>query len=276
MATTPRRRLMMRGATPCAPTCRHTKTSSLLNSRSGFAFLRSGPTRSAQTTSTLRASGSPRPPGRSGSRPSRSGRPAMARPTVFAEWPSDDPDAPTVVVYGHHDVQPVDPIDSWSFAPFEPAVVPGPDGDRLLGRGAADDKGMVLYHLLGLAGEPCGERAHQPTGESEAAHRGRGGVRVRPRSPRLLREKRDRLGCDVVVVSDNGMYAAGVVTTCVRMRGLTDCQIDLHGPDVDLHSGSFGGVGAEPPHGDDAPAGRACTTSPTGSRSTASTTTLHR
>jgi acetylornithine deacetylase/succinyl-diaminopimelate desuccinylase-like protein len=71
-------------------------------------------------------------------------------PTVFAEWPSDNSNAPTVVVYGHHDVQPVDPVESWSFAPFEPAVVPGPDGDRLLGRGASDDKGMVLYHLFGL------------------------------------------------------------------------------------------------------------------------------
>ena len=71
-------------------------------------------------------------------------------PTVFAEWRSDNPGAPTVVVYGHHDVQPVDPVELWSFAPFEPAVVPGPDGDRLLGRGASDDKGQVLYHLLGV------------------------------------------------------------------------------------------------------------------------------
>jgi acetylornithine deacetylase/succinyl-diaminopimelate desuccinylase-like protein len=161
-------------------------------------------------------------------------------PTVFAEWPSDNPNAPTVVVYGHHDVQPVDPVEQWSFAPFEPAVVEGPDGDRLLGRGASDDKGMVLYHLFGLrANLAASGRTSPPVhlkllieGEEESGS---------PAFPELLRAKRDRLGCDVIVVSDNGHYAAGVITTCVRMRGLTDCQIDLHGPDVDLHSGSFGG-----------------------------------
>jgi acetylornithine deacetylase/succinyl-diaminopimelate desuccinylase-like protein len=164
---------------------------------------------------------------------------------VFAQGPSDNPDAPTVVVYGHHDVQPVDPIESWSFAPFEPAVVPGPDGDRLLGRGASDDKGMVLYHLLALrANLAVSGRTSPPVnlkllieGEEESGS---------PAFPDLLRERRDRLDCDVIVVSDNGLYAAGVITTCVRMRGLTDCQINLHGPDVDLHSGSFGGAVPNP------------------------------
>jgi acetylornithine deacetylase/succinyl-diaminopimelate desuccinylase-like protein len=161
-------------------------------------------------------------------------------PTVFAEWRSDNPGAPTVVVYGHHDVQPVDPVELWSFAPFEPAVVPGPDGDRLLGRGASDDKGQVLYHLLGVrANLAASGRTSPPVnlkllieGEEESGS---------PAFADLLREKRDRLGCNLIVVSDNGMYAAGVITTCVRMRGMTDLQIDLHGPDVDLHSGSFGG-----------------------------------
>lgn len=166
-------------------------------------------------------------------------------PAVFAEWPSDDPGARTVVVYGHHDVQPVDPVELWSFAPFEPAVVEGPDGDRLLGRGASDDKGQVLFHLLGLrANLAASGRTAPPVtlkilveGEEESGS---------PRFAELLRTKRDRLECDLVVVTDTGMYSAEVPTVCVGMRGLTDCQIDLHGPDVDLHSGSFGGAVANP------------------------------
>jgi acetylornithine deacetylase/succinyl-diaminopimelate desuccinylase-like protein len=166
-------------------------------------------------------------------------------PAVFAEWPSDDAGAPTVVVYGHHDVQPVDPVERWSFAPFEPAVVQGPDGDRLLGRGASDDKGQVLYHLLGLrANLAAGGRTSPPVnlkllieGEEESGS---------PTFVPLLRDKRDRLDCDVIVVSDTGMYGEGATTVCIGVRGLTDCQIDLHGPDVDLHSGSFGGAVPNP------------------------------
>jgi acetylornithine deacetylase/succinyl-diaminopimelate desuccinylase-like protein len=170
---------------------------------------------------------------------------ADGAPAVFAEWRSDQSDAPTVLVYGHHDVQPVDPVELWSFAPFEPAVVPGPDGDRLLGRGASDDKGQVLYHLLGLrANLAASGRTSPPVhlkliieGEEESGS---------AKFADLLRANRDRLACDLVVVSDTGMYAAGVTTVCVGMRGLTDCQIDLHGPDVDLHSGSFGGAVPNP------------------------------
>ena len=166
-------------------------------------------------------------------------------PCVFAEWPSDNPNAKTVVVYGHHDVQPVDPVDLWSFAPFEPAVVEGPDGDKLLGRGASDDKGQVLYHLLGLqANLATSGRTSPPVnlkfvieGEEESGS---------PKFTQLLKEKRDRLDCDVVVVSDTGMYGEGATTVCIGVRGLTDCQIDLQGPDVDLHSGSFGGAVPNP------------------------------
>ena len=67
-------------------------------------------------------------------------------PAVFAEWPAADPSAPTVLVYGHHDVQPVEPLEEWDSPPFEPAERDG----LLLGRGASDDKGQVLFHSLGL------------------------------------------------------------------------------------------------------------------------------
>ena len=72
-------------------------------------------------------------------------------PAVFAEWPSGDPDAPTVVLYGHHDVQPVDPVELWDSAPFDPFVRDTEHGQELVGRGAIDDKGQVYFHLLGLA-----------------------------------------------------------------------------------------------------------------------------
>ena len=85
--------------------------------------------------------------------------PTAGLPAVYAEWPSDDPDAPTVLVYGHHDVQPVDPIELWHTDPFDPTV----DGDLLRARGASDDKGQLLFHLLGL-------RAHlAATGRSTPA-----------------------------------------------------------------------------------------------------------
>jgi acetylornithine deacetylase/succinyl-diaminopimelate desuccinylase-like protein len=170
---------------------------------------------------------------------------ADGAPAVFAEWRSDDPNAPTVLVYGHHDVQPAEAADGWSFAPFEPAVVAGPDGEKMLGRGASDDKGQVAYHLLGLrANLAASGRTSPPVnlkflveGEEESGS---------PQFAKLLRDNRERLTCDVVVVTDTGMYGAGVTTVCVGMRGLTDCQVDLHGPDVDLHSGSFGGAVPNP------------------------------
>lgn len=167
--------------------------------------------------------------------------PTAGLPSVFAHWPSDDPGAPTVLVYGHHDVQPVDPVELWSTDPFEPVR----DGDRLRGRGTADDKGHVLMHLLGL-------RAHLATTgrTSPAVH-----LKVlvegeeeqgSPHFPALLAERRDRLGSDVVVVSDTAMWAADVPSLCTGMRGMTDGQVDFHGPDVDLHSGSFGGAVPNP------------------------------
>jgi acetylornithine deacetylase/succinyl-diaminopimelate desuccinylase-like protein len=162
-------------------------------------------------------------------------------PAVFAEWPAEESDAPAVVVYGHHDVQPVDPEELWETAPFEPFL----RGDELVGRGTADDKGQVAFHLLGLRAllETSGRAAPPVTlrflveGEEESGS---------PHFRALLEERRDRLRCDAVVVSDTGMWDRNTPTICTGMRGMIDCQIDLHGPDVDLHSGSFGGAVANP------------------------------
>jgi acetylornithine deacetylase/succinyl-diaminopimelate desuccinylase-like protein len=162
-------------------------------------------------------------------------------PAVFAEWPAESTDAPAVVVYGHHDVQPVDPEELWTTPPFEPEV----RGDLLVGRGGADDKGQVAFHLLGLRAllETSGRSAPPVTlrflveGEEESGS---------PHFRALLEERRERLGCDAVVVSDTGMWDRETPTICTGMRGMIDCQIDLHGPDTDLHSGSFGGAVANP------------------------------
>jgi acetylornithine deacetylase/succinyl-diaminopimelate desuccinylase-like protein len=173
--------------------------------------------------------------------------PTGGAPAVFAEWPSADPNAPTALVYGHHDVQPVDPLELWEHPPFEPTVVEGPDGPELHARGAIDDKGNVAFHLLGMRAHLAATGRDTPAvtvkllveGEEESGS---------PHFAALLRERRDRLACDVVVVSDTGMAAPDVPSAVTAMRGLADAEITLRGPAVDLHSGSFGGAVPNPLH----------------------------
>lgn len=162
-------------------------------------------------------------------------------PAVFAEWPSEDADAPTVLVYGHHDVQPAAREDGWDTEPFEPVI----RGNRLHARGAADDKGQVFFHTLGV-------RAHLATtgrtapavhlkmlieGEEESGS---------PHFRALVEEHAERLAADAVLVSDTGMWAEDTPTVCTGMRGLAECEIQLYGPDQDIHSGSFGGAVPNP------------------------------
>jgi acetylornithine deacetylase/succinyl-diaminopimelate desuccinylase-like protein len=164
-------------------------------------------------------------------------------PAVFAEWPSGDPAAPVVLVYGHHDVQPVEPLEEWENPPFEPVQRDG----LLFGRGASDDKGQVLFHALGVRASLANSGATAPPvtlkllieGEEESGS---------PHFADLLRARRERLACDVVVVSDTTMWAADVPSMCVGMRGVVDAEISLRGPERDLHSGSFGGAVPNPLH----------------------------
>ena len=164
-------------------------------------------------------------------------------PAVFAEWPSGDPDGQTVVVYGHHDVQPVDPEELWQTPPFEPTI----RGEELFARGAIDDKGQLLFHLLGVRAHLAATGRTNPAvnlkmlveGEEESGS---------PHFAALLHEHRDRLDCDVVVVSDTTMFGRDTPSICTAMRGMTDCQVDVTGPQVDLHSGSFGGAVPNPLH----------------------------
>ncbi|MGD9798248.1 MAG: dipeptidase [Acidimicrobiia bacterium] len=162
-------------------------------------------------------------------------------PAVYADWLHAGADAPTVLVYGHHDVQPVDPLELWRHPPFEPAIVDG----ECLARGAIDDKGQVLYELEAARGLLATE-GRLPVnlkflveGEEEVGS---------PHFEALLASRPDQLRCDVVVVSDTGMWAPDVPSTCVGMRGLVAFDVVLRAADGDLHSGLYGGAVANPLH----------------------------
>lgn len=164
-----------------------------------------------------------------------------ALPTVYACWPSDDPDAPTVLVYGHHDVQPVDPLHMWVHPPFEPTVV----GDELHARGASDDKGQIALHLLGMRAHLAATGRTAPAvtvklfaeGEEESGS---------PHVTELIRAHAAELACDLAVISDTGIFGREAPSICTGMRGLIGADVIFRGPTVDLHSGSFGGAVPNP------------------------------
>jgi acetylornithine deacetylase/succinyl-diaminopimelate desuccinylase-like protein len=158
-----------------------------------------------------------------------------SQPAVYAEWLGAGPDAPTVTVYGHHDVQPVDPLDQWTTPPFEPTVRDG----CLHARGASDDKGQVHFqvaavrHLLAADGRLPVNLKFLVEGEEEAGS---------PNIEAFLGEHAERLACDVVVVSDTGMVAEDVPSMVTAVRGLVYYQVDVRTAPADLHSGVFGGT----------------------------------
>jgi acetylornithine deacetylase/succinyl-diaminopimelate desuccinylase-like protein len=164
--------------------------------------------------------------------------PTPGHPIVYAEW-RGAPGRPTVLLYGHYDVQPVEPLDLWTSPPFEPVVRDG----RLYARGAADDKGQVYMHLAAIEGWM---RVHGGLpvnikilieGEEE-----NGSDSLYP----FIERERERLACDVVVVSDTTMLAPDQPALVYGLRGLLYTQIEVTGPARDLHSGHFGGAVANP------------------------------
>jgi acetylornithine deacetylase/succinyl-diaminopimelate desuccinylase-like protein len=161
-------------------------------------------------------------------------------PSVYADHLHAGADAPTVLVYGHHDVQPVDPLEEWTSPPFEPVMVDG----ELRGRGAIDDKGQTLFQIEAVRGLLA--QGPLPVnvkflveGEEEVGS---------PNFEALLEAERARLGCDVVVVSDTDMWAPDVPSVCVGMRGLIAYGVALRTARADLHSGLFGGAVPNPAH----------------------------
>jgi len=158
-------------------------------------------------------------------------------PVLYAEK-IIDPSLPTVMVYGHADVMPVDPLDLWKSEPFEPVIRDG----KIYARGADDDKGQSM--IQAKAFETLVKTGKLPVnvkfiieGEEEI-----GSVSL----PKFLEEHKDMLKADVILVSDTGMIAKDIPSITVGLRGLSYFQIEVTGPNRDLHSGLFGGAVANP------------------------------
>ena len=159
-------------------------------------------------------------------------------PIVLSEW-RGAANAPTVLIYGHYDVQPPEPLDEWDSPPFEPTVRDG----RLYGRGTADDKGQLYMHVKALEAH-LATRGSLPVnvivvaeGEEEVGS---------PSFGTFLDTHRERLDCDVVVISDTGMFAEGVPSLGFSLRGLAYFEIHVTGAKSDLHSGEYGGAVPNP------------------------------
>jgi acetylornithine deacetylase/succinyl-diaminopimelate desuccinylase-like protein len=154
-------------------------------------------------------------------------------PIVFGTR-CDNPGAPTLLIYGHYDVQPPDPLDLWTTPPFEPTVRDG----KIYARGATDDKGQMLTHIKAIEAwtQSVGKlpinvkviiEGEEEVGSSNLDH--------------FLEANREKLKCDVIVVSDTSQYAPGIPAITYGLRGIVACEVRLVGPCKDLHSGIFGG-----------------------------------
>jgi acetylornithine deacetylase/succinyl-diaminopimelate desuccinylase-like protein len=165
--------------------------------------------------------------------------PTAGHPIVYGELTEAGAAAPTVLVYGHYDVQPVEPLEEWETPPFEPSVRDG----KLYARGTADDKGQIHVHMKAVDAYRQA-RGRLPAnvkflfeGEEEV-----GSVNLES----FLRKNADRLACDAAVISDTPMLSPDLPSICVGLRGLVYMEVRLKGPDQDLHSGSYGGAVVNP------------------------------
>jgi acetylornithine deacetylase/succinyl-diaminopimelate desuccinylase-like protein len=165
--------------------------------------------------------------------------PTSGHPVVYGAWTEADAEAPTILIYGHYDVQPPDPVDLWETPPFEPTVV----GEDVFARGASDDKGQLYTHVKAV----------------EAFIESQGGLPVNVKcifegeeecgSPSLepfIHEHQDLLAADVAVISDTGFVREGVPSIVYGLRGLAYLEVEITGPDHDLHSGLYGGAVLNP------------------------------
>jgi acetylornithine deacetylase/succinyl-diaminopimelate desuccinylase-like protein len=155
-------------------------------------------------------------------------------PLIYADW-LHAPGKPTVLCYGHYDVQPPDPLELWTTPPFEPAIRDG----NLYARGSSDDKGQMYMHvkavetLRAVNGKLPVNVKFLIEGEEEV-----GGESV----AKYVAENAEKLKADVALVSDTALYAEGVPTLCIGLRGLVYTEIEARGPARDLHSGLYGGA----------------------------------
>jgi acetylornithine deacetylase/succinyl-diaminopimelate desuccinylase-like protein len=161
----------------------------------------------------------------------------IGHPLVYADWLHAE-GAPTVLCYGHYDVQPAEPLDEWKSPPFEPTERDG----NIYARGAVDDKGQMWMHVKAL--ESLMASGTLPVnirviieGEEEVGGEG---------IAHYVRDHQDVLKADVALVSDTDMFAPDLPTLCVGMRGMIYTEIEVHGARTDLHSGQYGGAAPNP------------------------------
>ncbi|MDP9024751.1 MAG: dipeptidase [Candidatus Eremiobacteraeota bacterium] len=159
-------------------------------------------------------------------------------PVAYGEW-LGAPGKPTIIVYGHYDVQPVDPVELWTSPPFEATVRDG----KIFGRGTVDDKGQVLMHLAAIEAH-FATRGALPInlkvvieGEEEIGS---------PNFEKFLAKHAERLKCDLAVISDTAVFAEDVPSLTTSLRGLVHWEVRVDGPSGDLHSGYYGGVVRNP------------------------------
>ena len=164
--------------------------------------------------------------------------PTPGSPVVIASTQRDSAKR-TVLIYGHYDVQPPDPLEGWTTPPFEPRIEEG----RIYARGAADNKGQILAHILGVA-ETIRKNGSLPVnviflieGEEEIGS---------PNLADFLREHREELACDLVAISDTAMAPGNKPALTYALRGIAALELIVRGPSCDLHSGLFGGAVANP------------------------------
>jgi acetylornithine deacetylase/succinyl-diaminopimelate desuccinylase-like protein len=167
--------------------------------------------------------------------------PTEKHPLVYADW-MHAPGKPTVLCYGHYDVQPADPLDEWKSPPFEPTVRDG----NIYGRGTADDKGQMYMHIKAIEALQAVNGTlplnvkFLVEGEEEV-----GGESI----AKYVAENPARLKADVALVSDTELFAEGIPTLCVGLRGLIYLEVEATGPARDLHSGLYGGAAPNPVFG---------------------------
>lgn len=158
-------------------------------------------------------------------------------PIVYGEK-MVDPSLPTVLVYGHYDVQPADPYELWTSPPFEPVIKDG----KIYARGACDDKGQMYMHVKAFetmvqTGNLACNVKFMIEGEEEVGSSNLG---------RFVKENRDKLRADVILISDTGMLGNDTPSITTGLRGLSYVEVEVTGPNRDLHSGLYGGAVANP------------------------------
>ncbi len=165
--------------------------------------------------------------------------PTTGHPIVYAEWLAAGSAAPTVLIYGHYDVQPPDPLELWHTPPFEPTVV----GDNLVARGASDDKGQVFVHLK--AAEAFKATTGAPPVNLKCIFEGEEEIGSPSFNPFVFAHA-DLLAADVALISDTHILGMDKPSIVYALRGLAYLEVKVTGPDHDLHSGIYGGAVLNP------------------------------